>query len=67
MCVCKSSVYIVSVWHTQWVDAVIDDELSVSQVVEDWFKVAWTPVYQVGTMGVLFITPHIYTHTEFGT
>ncbi len=47
------------VCFTERVDALIDDELSVSQIIQDGFKVVWTAIYQVRPLRVLLVPPNI--------
>lgn len=47
------------VWYTQRVDAFIDDELPMSQIIQNGFKVVWTAIYQVRSLRVLLVPPHI--------
>lgn len=49
----------VSVFRTQRVDAFVDDELSVSQVIQNGFKVVRTAIYQVRALRVLLVPPHV--------
>lgn len=47
------------VCRTQRVDAVIDDELPVSQIVQDGLKVVRTAIYEIRAAGILLVAPHI--------
>ena len=40
------------------INSFVDNELSVSQVVEDGLKVLWAAVNQVGSMLILPVSPH---------
>lgn len=45
--------------YTQWIDAFVDDELSMPQIIQNGFKVVWTAIYQVGPLRVLLVPPDI--------
>ena len=34
---------------TLWIDAFVENELAMSEEVEQWFKVVWTAIDEVGT------------------
>lgn len=44
---------------TQRVDAVVDDQLPMSQIIQNGFKVIRTPVDQISPMSVLLVPPNI--------
>lgn len=45
--------------RTQRVDAVVDDELPVPQVVQDGLEVVGAAVDEIGAAGVLLVAPNI--------
>lgn len=44
---------------TQRVDPFVDDQLTVSQIIQNGFKVIWTPVDQISPLRVLLVPPNI--------
>lgn len=44
---------------TQRVDPFVDDQLTVSQIIQNGFKVIWTPVDQISSLRVLLVPPDI--------
>lgn len=60
MCEAGFAVHTVEGFYlTQRVDPIVDDQLTVPQIIQNGFKVIWTPVDQISPLRVLLVPPNI--------